>query len=78
MNKEKLKNEFIDNSIKIGQLLYEGVTLEYKVSNKLTDRNIDIYVRLVEMGFKDEFEKLLDSDEKYVRSIVSTILLNTS
>lgn len=77
MNKEKLINEFIDNSIKIGQLLYEGVTLEYKVSNKLTDRNIDIYVKLVEMGFKDEFEKLLDSDEKYVRSIVSTILLNS-
>lgn len=45
MNKNKLINEFIDNSIKIGKLLYEGEIMEYKISNKLSDKNVFIYYK---------------------------------
>jgi hypothetical protein len=76
MNKEKLINEFIDNSIKIGKLLYEGEIMEYKISNKLSDRNVVIYVQLIDNGFKEDFEELLDHENKYVRSSASIFILN--
>lgn len=76
MNKEKLIKEFIDNCITISKMVYENEIIDYKVSNKLTDKNVALYAKLIGMNAKDELEKLLDHENKYVRSFIATIFLN--
>ena len=78
MKIEKMINDFINNSIKIGELLYNDEIMEYKNSNRLTDLNVGIYARLIiSDNGKEVFEKLLEHENKYVRSNAAIFLLNS-